>query len=44
MVEDERTFGNQGIIILQVAKQLLSAPQAAMNTLFGSNSAQLINK
>ena len=44
MVEDERTFGNQGIIILQVAKQLLCAPQAAMNTLFGSNSAQLINK
>jgi Phosphotransferase enzyme family len=44
MVEDERTFGNQGIIILQVAKQLLCAPQAAMNTLFGSNSAQLIIK
>jgi 5-methylthioribose kinase len=42
MVEDERTFGNQGIIILQVAKQLLCVPQAAMNTLFGSNSAQLI--
>jgi hypothetical protein len=44
MVEDERTFGNQGIIILQVAKQLLCAPQAAMNTLFGNNSAQLIIK
>jgi 5-methylthioribose kinase len=44
MVEDERTFGNQGIIILQVAKQLLCAPQAAMNTIFGSNSAQLIIK
>jgi Phosphotransferase enzyme family len=44
MVEDDRTFGNQGIIILQVAKQLLCVPQAAMNTLFGSNSAQLISK
>jgi 5-methylthioribose kinase len=44
MVEDERTFGNQGIIMLQVAKQLLCAPQAAMNTLFGSNSAQLVIK
>jgi Phosphotransferase enzyme family len=43
MVEDERTFGNQGIIILQVAKQLLCAPQAAMNTLFGNNSTQLIS-
>jgi hypothetical protein len=44
MVEDDRTFGNQGIIILQVAKQLLCAPQAAMNTIFGSNSTQLLNK
>jgi Phosphotransferase enzyme family len=44
MVEDERVFGNQGIIILQVAKQLLCAPQAAMNTLFGSNFTHLITK
>jgi 5-methylthioribose kinase len=43
MVEDERMFGNRGIMILQVAKQLLCAPQAAMNTLFGSNYTQLIN-
>jgi hypothetical protein len=39
----ERTFDNRGIVILQVAKQLICTPQAAMNTLFGANSSQLIN-
>ncbi len=39
---EERNFDNRGIVILQVAKQLICTPQAAMNTLFGSNSAQLI--
>jgi Phosphotransferase enzyme family len=38
----ERTFDNRGIVILQVAKQLICTPQAAMNTLFGANSSQLI--
>jgi thiamine kinase-like enzyme len=39
---EERNFDNRGMVILQVAKQLICTPQAAMNTLFGSNSAQLI--
>jgi hypothetical protein len=43
-IDEDRIFGNRGIIMLQVAKQLLCTPQAAMNTLFGSNFAQLINK
>ncbi len=43
-IDDYRLFGNRGIVMLQVAKQLLCAPQAAMNTLFGSESTQLINK
>jgi hypothetical protein len=41
---EERSFDNRGMVMLQVAKQLICTPQAAMNTLFGSNSAQLINK
>jgi serine/threonine protein kinase len=43
-IEVDRVFGNHGIIMLQVAKQLLCTPQAAMNTLFGSKFNQLINK
>ena len=39
---EERNFDNRGMVILQVAKQLICTPQAAINTLFGSNSAQLI--
>ena len=42
-IDEDRTFGNRGIVMLQVAKQLLCTPQAAMNTLFGSNFSQLIN-
>ena len=38
----DRNFDNRGIVILQVAKQLICTPQAAMNTLFGANSSQLI--
>ena len=37
----ERNFDNRGIVILQVAKQLICTPQAAMNTLFGTNASQL---
>jgi Phosphotransferase enzyme family len=43
-IDEDRLFGNRGIVMLQVAKQLLCTPQAAMNTLFGSNFTQLINK
>lgn len=42
-IDEERIFGNRGIVMLQVAKQLLCTPQAAMSTLFGSNFYQLIN-
>jgi serine/threonine protein kinase len=40
-LSEERRFDNRGMVILQVAKQLICTPQAAMNTLFGINSAQL---
>jgi serine/threonine protein kinase len=43
-IDEYRVFGNRGIVMLQVAKQLICTPQAAMNTLFGSNSAQLLNR
>ena len=42
-IDEDRIFGNRGIVMLQVAKQLLCTPQAAMSTLFGSNFYQLIN-
>ncbi len=35
-LDSDRIFGNQGIIMLQVAKQLLCAPQAATATIFGT--------
>jgi thiamine kinase-like enzyme len=41
-IYEKRSFDNRGMVILQVAKQLICTPQAAMNTLFGSNSTQLI--
>lgn len=41
-IDEDRVFGNRGIMMLQVAKQLLCTPQAAMNTLFGSNVTQLL--
>jgi serine/threonine protein kinase len=40
-LSEKRSFDNRGMVILQVAKQLICTPQAAMNTLFGVNSAQL---
>jgi serine/threonine protein kinase len=43
-IDEDRIFGNRGIMMLQVAKQLLCTPQAAMNTLFGSNVTQSITK
>ncbi|WP_310423914.1 phosphotransferase [Chamaesiphon sp. VAR_48_metabat_135_sub] len=42
-IDEDRSFGNRGIIMLQVAKQLLCTPQSAMNTLFGSNYDRLTN-
>ena len=37
----ERTFGNSGICILQVAKSLLCRPQASMTTIFGMEASDL---
>ncbi len=36
-IDEDRIFGNRGILMLQVAKQLLCTPQTARNTLFGNN-------
>jgi Phosphotransferase enzyme family len=43
-IQVDRVFGNHGIVLLQVAKQLLCTPQAAMKTLFGNNFDRLVNK
>jgi 5-methylthioribose kinase len=40
-IEKDRTFGNQGIIMLQVAKQLVSNPQAARQIIFGTDADRL---
>jgi thiamine kinase-like enzyme len=37
IIENERIFGNQGIIMLQVAKQLLCEPKTAKKAIFGNN-------
>jgi hypothetical protein len=44
IIQVDRVFGNHGIVLLQVAKQLLCTPQAAMKTLFGNNFDQLVNR
>lgn len=41
-LQHERTFGNSGICILQVAKSLLCRPQASMTTIFGMEASELI--
>lgn len=41
-MDGDRFFGNRGIIMLQVAKQLLCEPQAAKITLFGSDITQAV--
>jgi Phosphotransferase enzyme family len=43
-ISKDRFFGDRGIIMLQVGKQLICTPQAAMKTLFGNDFTQLINK
>ena len=43
-IDEYRVFGNRGIVMLQVAKQLICTPHAAMNTLFGTDSVQLLNR
>lgn len=41
MIQYQKHFGNLGIGMLQVAKSLLCRPEAAMNTLFGSDCAKI---
>jgi Phosphotransferase enzyme family len=41
MISYDRVFGNRGIIMLQVAKQLLCNPTEFMPTLFGPEASQL---
>lgn len=40
-IEYDRTFGNQSIITLQVAKQLLCTPLAFVQTMFGAAATKL---
>jgi Phosphotransferase enzyme family len=44
IIQVDRLFGNHEIMLLQVAKQLLCTPQAAMKTLFGNKFDQLVNR
>jgi hypothetical protein len=41
-IDEERIFGNCGIVMLQVAKQLICTPRAAMKTLFDRDFTQLV--
>ncbi|MFM2064906.1 MAG: hypothetical protein RLZZ507_4577 [Cyanobacteriota bacterium] len=41
-LQHERTFGNAGICILQVAKSLLCRPQASITTIFAMEASELI--
>jgi hypothetical protein len=43
-IDEDRIFGNRGILMLQVAKQLICTPQSAINTLFGNNFTRSTNK
>jgi hypothetical protein len=43
-IDEERTFGNCGIVMLQVAKQLICTPRAAMKTLFDRDFTQLVTQ
>jgi serine/threonine protein kinase len=39
-IDEDRIFGNRGIVMLQVAKRLICTPKAAMGTLFGNDFVQ----
>jgi hypothetical protein len=41
-IDEKRRFGNCGIVMLQVAKQLICTPRAAMKTLFDRDFSQLV--
>ncbi|AFY32115.1 phosphotransferase family protein [Calothrix sp. PCC 7507] len=40
-LQHEKTFGNRGICMLQVAKSLLCRPEASMTTIFGVEASDL---
>jgi 5-methylthioribose kinase len=42
-IREDRIFGNRGIMMLQVAKQLLCSPRAAIPTMFGQKGNHLVN-
>ncbi|MBD2664912.1 hypothetical protein B6N60_01019 [Richelia sinica FACHB-800] len=41
MIQYQKSFGNTGIAMLQVAKTLLCRPEQSMPTIFGHNAAEL---
>jgi thiamine kinase-like enzyme len=41
MIEYQKTFGNQGICMLQVAKTLLGRPEQSIATIFGKPASEL---
>ncbi|QLE55854.1 aminoglycoside phosphotransferase family protein [Nostoc sp. TCL26-01] len=42
MIQYQKSFGNTGIVMLQVAKTLLCRPEQSMSTIFGTSTAELI--
>jgi thiamine kinase-like enzyme len=44
MIQYQKSFGNAGIAMLQVAKTLLSRPEQSMPTIFGTAAAEFIQK
>jgi thiamine kinase-like enzyme len=43
MIQYQKSFGNTGIAMLQVAKSLLCRPQQSMPTIFGADAVELIS-
>jgi thiamine kinase-like enzyme len=44
MIQYQKSFGNTGIAMLQVAKTLLSRPEQSMPTIFGAAAAELTQR
>ncbi|HEY9661569.1 MAG TPA: phosphotransferase [Allocoleopsis sp.] len=44
MIQHQKTFGNTGICMLQVAKSLLCRPAASISTVFGLSESDLIDR
>ncbi|MBC1225076.1 aminoglycoside phosphotransferase family protein [Nostoc sp. UCD121] len=42
MIQYQKSFGNTGIVMLQVAKTLLCRPEQSMSTIFGTSAAELM--